>query len=66
MQEDFKSLKPEQLKALKMVLSGVTVGAPRFTDWFDGKKIDEIAFCEYMLRQKEPLLNSFRMPSKLK
>ena len=53
MQEDFKSLKPEQLDALKTILSGVVSCAPEFADWFDGKKIDEITFCEYMLRKKE-------------
>lgn len=53
MQEDFKSLKPEQLKALETLLSGVVAGAPEFADWYDGKKIDEIALCEYMLRKKE-------------
>lgn len=53
MQEGFKSLKPEQLKALETLLSGVAAGAPEFADWYDGKKIDEIALCEYMLRKKE-------------
>ena len=53
MQEDFKSLKPEQLKALKTLLSGMAADAPEYADWFDGKKIDEIALCEYMLRKKE-------------
>lgn len=23
----------------------------KFADWFDGKKIDEIALCEYLLRK---------------
>ena len=53
MQEDFKSLKPEQMEALKTLLNGVSVGNPEFADWYDGKKIDEIALCEYMLRKKE-------------
>ena len=30
MQEDFKSLKPEQLDALKTILSGVVSCAPEF------------------------------------
>ena len=53
MQEDFKSLKPEQLEALKTLLSGIPADSPEYADWFDGKKIDEIALCEYMLRKKE-------------
>ena len=53
MQEDFKSLKPEQLEVLKTLLNGVDAGPPEFADWFDGKKIDESALCEYMLRKKE-------------
>src|SRR5699024_7986320 len=35
------------------LLNGVSVGNPEFADWYDGKKIDEIALCEYMLRKKE-------------
>ena len=54
MQEDFKSLKPEQLEALKTLLGkSDTAGASEFADWFDGKKIDEIALCEDLLRKKE-------------
>ena len=54
MQEDFKSLKPEQLEALKQLLGeAYNVQLPDASDWFDGKQIDEIAFGEYLLRKKE-------------
>ena len=54
MQEDFKSLKPEQLEALKQLLGeSDNVQLPDVSDWFDGKRIDEIAFGEYLLRKKE-------------
>lgn len=54
MQEDFKSRKPEQLEALKTLLGkSDTAESSEFADWFDGKKIDEIALCEYLLRKKE-------------
>lgn len=54
MQEDFKSLKPEHLEALKQLLGETdNVQPPDVSDWFDGKQIDEIAFGEYLLRKKE-------------
>ena len=54
MQEDFKSLKPEQLEALKTLLGkSDTAESSEFADWFDGKKIDEIALGEYLLQKKE-------------
>ena len=54
MQEDFKSLKPEQLEALKQLLGETdNVQPPDVSDWFDGKQIDEIDFGEYLLRKKE-------------
>ena len=54
MQEDFKSVKPEQLEALKTLLGKSDIAESfGFADWFDGKKIDEIALCEYLLRKKE-------------
>lgn len=54
MQENFKSLKPEQLEALKQLLGeSDNVQLPDVSDWFDGKQIDEIAFGEYLLRKKE-------------
>ena len=54
MQEDFKSLKPEQLEALKQLLGEAdNAQPPDVSDWFDGKRIDEIDFCEYLLQKKE-------------
>lgn len=54
MREDFKSLKPKQLETLKTLLGEPnTVETSEFADWFDGKKIDEIALCEYLLSKKE-------------
>lgn len=54
MREDFNSLRPEQLEALKTLLGkSYTAESSEFADWFDGKKIDEIALCEYLLRKKE-------------
>lgn len=39
MQEDFKSLKPEQLEALKTLLGkSDTAESSEFANWFDGKK----------------------------
>ena len=40
MQEDFKSLKPEQLEALKILLGkSDTAESSEFADWFDGKRL---------------------------
>ena len=54
MQEDLKSLKPEQMEALKQLLGETdNVQPPDVSEWFDGKQIGEIAFGEYLLRKKE-------------
>ena len=53
MQEDFKNLKPEQLRDLKALLGESEKELPELTDWYDGNKIDEVALCKYLLQKKE-------------
>ena len=54
MRKDLAGLTPEEKKQLAAeLMADAEKPELEFPDWFDGKKVDEVAYCEYLLKQQE-------------